>query len=181
MEQIYVAQGSGGLLKVGRTSNLPKRLAQLRREFIRKGDCLVRAEACDPVLDGFVPELQLITVLTRHCKQHSGREWFIDATFENAFRAAMEICDDARPKQIAQKEYEATPRGKAAATRFRNEMAKMRAQRQKAEEASKARKAAYTEASSRKKLEKQRRVLGPMEVVIAGLLNRRPAATTAGA
>ena len=173
MEQIYVAQGRGGLLKVGRTTNLKKRLAQLRKEFVRKGDVLVRTEACEPVLDGYGPEFRLIAVLVQHCKQHSGREWFIDASFENALRAAREICDDARPRQIAQREYEATPQGKAAATRFRKEMARLRAERQKAKEAYAARKAAYAAEASRRKFERQRRLLGPMELVIAGLLVQR--------
>lgn len=88
---LYVAQGRDGLIKVGITTSMLNRQQQLRREFGRRGDELIRMEQC-----GFGPnaagaENGTVALLSRGgATCIHGREWFRGASFDEASRIAAE-------------------------------------------------------------------------------------------
>ena len=91
IESIYVAQGKGGLLKAGRTSDVEMRKKALRSEFRAKGDEMAVFSHFGPTTNGFCAEAHLLIALGQHLPLHSGREWFCGREFANAERAAAEI------------------------------------------------------------------------------------------
>jgi hypothetical protein len=90
LKQAYVALGAGGLLKVGSAANPAKRLIALRQEFRRKGDELIRMEACVPSVGARVVEMHLIAHCRETLQPHSGWEWFIGGDFAAILALAHE-------------------------------------------------------------------------------------------
>lgn len=84
-EQAYVAIGESGLLKVGRTTKLDKRVQQLKKEFKAKGDRFLHLFACPPLEAGYSVESSLIGKCGELFKQHSGREWFVNGNYSVIF------------------------------------------------------------------------------------------------
>lgn len=95
-QSLYVAYGTGGLLKVGRSGNPSKRCEELRRMFIGKGSSLVMFESFDAIGNARAAEALLIGSAAGRLSPHSGEEWFYCREFDNAVRAAREITDYAK-------------------------------------------------------------------------------------
>ena len=93
MESIYVAQGRGGLLKVGRSTNPTRRLYKLRQEFKERGDELVHFHPCKPTPNPRAAENTMIGLLSGRLQRFGGREWFYGREFVNAKRAADEVSE----------------------------------------------------------------------------------------
>lgn len=88
--QAYVAEGDGGLLKVGFTKNFARRLHKLRQEFKARGDVLARYHACEFIEAAKTVECVLIATLKKTLDRHSGREWFVRGDFAAAVALANE-------------------------------------------------------------------------------------------
>lgn len=89
MSCIYVARGRGGIVKVGRTKDVKRRLSSLKQEFKRLGDEFERIEYF-PVADqetADVAERRLLSKISEVFTPYYGREWFI-GSFESALQAA---------------------------------------------------------------------------------------------
>jgi hypothetical protein len=85
----YVAEGKNGLIKVGQTQDLDKRLPDLRKSFAAKGDEMVRIAPCKPIRCARVVEYLVIQHCREHFSQHSGQEWFTGCTFEEVYALAV--------------------------------------------------------------------------------------------
>ena len=113
MSYIYVAHGNDGLVKVGRTVNIKRRVCGLRKQFQTFGNELVDIRSFDGLSadDAFFAELRLIRKLGEVFEPYSGREWFL-GSFEIALDAARitaEECFFRRPfivKTMTQEEIE---------------------------------------------------------------------------
>lgn len=155
MESLYVVQGSGGLLKVGRTCNFPRRLKMLRREFKAKGDKVLRHLVIEPLHEAQYPEWRLISALKQSYPQHSGREWFDGADFDDAVRLATAICgaDRARQAYLRSEEWAA---GKA---QREADLAALISERDAQRQAE----IDYRRQREARRLERRRRKTGPFE------------------
>lgn len=92
-EFIYVAEGWRGLMKVGRTKNPDGRRAGLAKEFMRRGEALVRFHACELCGSAYAAEIALIEAVSRRVEKASGREWFRHGNYGHAVTAALEIAE----------------------------------------------------------------------------------------
>jgi hypothetical protein len=91
LTQVYVALGSGGLVKVGYTVDLKARTAQLRREFRAKGEEMVRIQGCERIPHARIAEYRLIDHCRKHYTTHSGWEWFVNAGFDDVLAVAAKV------------------------------------------------------------------------------------------
>ncbi len=118
MTHPYVAHGASGLLKVGHTINVAKRLTSLKKEFRKKGDELVRIEHCEALRAGRVVESRLIQHCRKHFQKHSGWEWFTGANFDQVF--ALAIAETEVWKSHVYREWTPPTEEEMEATRARN-------------------------------------------------------------
>jgi hypothetical protein len=96
MPHAYVAQGYGGLTKVGYTKNPRQRRSSLKKEFKAKGDELSAIEFCDSIQAAFGVELALINHCEEAYTRHSGREWFTGCDFRALLDRARKETDSRR-------------------------------------------------------------------------------------
>jgi hypothetical protein len=94
--QAYVAIGHGGLLKVGRSTQIKRRQFYLRRDFKAKGDELKSVFVCDLIEAAYSVESCLIYFCAARYQQHSGREWFIGGDFDEVVAEAKRSTDKWR-------------------------------------------------------------------------------------
>lgn len=94
--QAYVAQGKNGLIKVGCTQDVNKRRHGLQQAFRKKGDELMRVEACDAIPYGRLVESYLIQHCRAKYQRHSGWEWFTGCALDEVFAIAKKITDEWR-------------------------------------------------------------------------------------
>ena len=90
-ECLYVAIGSCGLLKVGRTSNTHARKRSLRMIFSEKSDVLFKFKSCEKMHIANEAEKELLEHMRKIATIHSGKEWFTGASFDDAYSMALEI------------------------------------------------------------------------------------------
>jgi hypothetical protein len=162
MEHLYVAQGTGGLLKIGLSMHPQARKVALRCEFAKRGDCLVRFEHCAPVVFARGIEWKLQTEMGLLFPRESGREWFLNGDFETAFALAEKLTAE----RLVVDAYDKTPAGvrrkKRLAAYVRNQIQENAANAVAVEAARKKR---LSEIQARRDT-RQRRANGPMAMVV---------------
>lgn len=102
MACIYIAQGEGGLFKVGMTSAISRRKNALKQEFRKKGDVLARMQLLAEVDDDFARSAEhtiVRLVMGLGFAPCSGREWFRGVVFDEvqvksgpAIKEAIRFC-----------------------------------------------------------------------------------------
>ena len=165
MEHLYVAQGQGGLLKIGKSANPKLRKYSLAKEFKKRGDKLVRMVPCEAVNSAFGIEWTLQRLTAERHPRQSGREWFVGGDFDIALGVAQALTT----KQALKEAYEASPKGIAAAAKLDAEMAQRRAEHQEYRAAAEAWRAAHKAAAAQRAAFRKRRKYGPMALIVAVL------------
>lgn len=102
MSVLYVALGSEGLLKVGRTTNLFARKQQLKHDFRAKGQLLLRFDPTIPVYRPVADEAALVD----WCKARGENaprevEWFTGIDYVEALTQAMQIAKESEANYVA--------------------------------------------------------------------------------
>jgi hypothetical protein len=88
MPCLYIAQGVGGLIKAGMTSNIKNRLGCLRWSFRKYGDQLARYTTCEELESIGYAERDAQYELAQLASKRIGREWFHGVNFDEAVSIA---------------------------------------------------------------------------------------------
>lgn len=176
MEHLYVAQGIGGLFKIGRSSDPTSRAKALQKEFAARGDKLDKLITCDAVVSAIGIEYSLQMWVAKTQTRQSGREWFVGGDFEATLAKAEALTSERRKRD----EYEASPRGKAAKRREEARVRELQQQWAAAKVAQLAIRAQYKARVEQRRKAKAQRVNGAMDAMVAHLTSRK-AKTTAPA
>lgn len=89
MPYLYIAQGVGGLIKAGMTSNIKNRLGCLRWSFQKHGDKLARYTTCEELESIGHAERDAQYELAQLATSRIGREWFKGLDFDEAVAIAQ--------------------------------------------------------------------------------------------
>lgn len=93
MDRLYVAQGTNGLIKVGVTKCIKRRLPALRQSFRIYGSELLKIECCEEIENARGAEYSLIFKCCEKFELYAGREWFVNAPFDEVFVFATEATE----------------------------------------------------------------------------------------
>jgi hypothetical protein len=97
MEFLYVAVGSEGLVKVGRTKSPISRVPQLQTQFRKRGEEMVWMVFSRPVRTAIRLEALAISSLAAFEEEREpGREWFRDTDPISALRFIRRITNEQR-------------------------------------------------------------------------------------
>lgn len=177
MEHLYVAQGIGGIFKIGRSSDPTSRAKALKKEFVARGDKLEKLIACDAVVSAIGIEYSLQMWVAETQARQSGREWFVGGDFSATLMKAEALTAECRKRD----EYEASPRGKAAKRREEARISELQQQWAAMKVAQLTRKAEHKARVERRRKAKAQRVNGAMDAMVAHLTARKPKTTTEAA
>lgn len=177
MEHLYVAQGIGGLFKIGRSSDPTSRAKALQKEFAARGDKLDKLIACDAVVSATGIEYSLQMWVAKTQTRQSGREWFVGGDFNATLMRAEALTAERRKRD----EYEDSPRGKAAKRREEARVLELQQQWAAAKVAQLTRRAQYKARTEQRRKAKEQRVNGAMNAMVAHLSARNAKPTTEAA
>ena len=123
MACIYIAHGANGIVKIGRTKNVARRMHGLKKDFFKFGDSLTNFFHSTETDHAYGAEYRLIQKVGAILKPYSGREWFIgdqeqfsNGLFRDLVSMAEVVIEDVRhlpkPREI---DVDAYKRGRAKA------------------------------------------------------------------
>lgn len=162
MERLYVAQGSKGLLKIGRSNDPMTRKIALDREFARRGQTITRFEFCDEVEYAAGIEWALQLGVAKTCERETGREWFLNGDFDKTFAFAQE----KTAERIAIEKYDASPAGKRAAKRREAAIKRWQEECKVRDALAESERQTLLLARQQKSEARKRRKFGPMAMVV---------------
>lgn len=168
MEHLYVAQGFGGLFKIGRSSDPVARAKALQREFAARGDKLEKLIPCDGVENAYGIEWTLQCWVAETHARKSGREWFVSGDFEATLQQAQALTAERRKRDA----YEQSPRGKAARRREKARTLALQQEWAAAKVSYLTSRAQYKADVAKRRKAKALRVNGAMDAMAAFLLAR---------
>ena len=100
MERVYVAQGTNGLIKVGLTKCIKRRLPGLKQSFRLFGSEFLRVECCEEIKNARGAEYVLITDCSEKFEPYAGREWFVNGPFDEVLAMATVITEDCKKAPV---------------------------------------------------------------------------------
>uniref|UniRef100_A0A6M3M433 Bacteriophage T5 Orf172 DNA-binding domain-containing protein n=1 Tax=viral metagenome TaxID=1070528 RepID=A0A6M3M433_9ZZZZ len=168
MEHLYVAQGVGGLFKIGRSSDPVARAKALQREFAARGDKLEKLTPCESVENAYAIEYALQSWVARTQIRQSGREWFVSGDFDATLKQAQALTAERRKRDA----YEQSPRGKAARRRQQARILALQQEWAAAKVSHLTSRAQYKADVAKRRKAKALRVNGAMDAMAAFLIAR---------
>ena len=174
MDHLYVAEGHGGLLKIGHSTNPTVREISLRKEFIKRGDRITRFIACSPVEAATGIEWTLQECMSKLSPRQSGREWFVKGDFETALETARLLTDEQAQKEALAR----TPKGRAEQAKYAAKTAKCRIDAAESNRNSRINRAAFRAAVQQRRAERECRTVGAFAAMVGFLAPSLTPATT---